>query len=95
MKVSRIFIYPIKSCGFIEVDRWPIDIYGLKYDRAWAIVDEKGVCLTQLKEPKLCLIRPQINLEKGVMVLNFAGKSLNIKIKNGITIFSGHNGDDM
>ncbi|XP_050540108.1 molybdenum cofactor sulfurase isoform X2 [Daktulosphaira vitifoliae] len=82
LKVSRIFVYPIKSCGFIEVNRWPVDTYGLKYDRTWAIINEKGVCITQIQEPKLCLIRPQINLCKSIMVLNFAGNLNN----NSVTI---------
>ena len=37
---------------------------GLEYDRSWAIVlNSDGSALNQKREPKLCLIRPTIDLE--------------------------------
>ncbi|XP_050540109.1 molybdenum cofactor sulfurase isoform X3 [Daktulosphaira vitifoliae] len=73
LKVSRIFIYPIKSCGAIEVQQWPLEVYGFRYDRMWAVVNEDGRCITQLQEPKLCLVKPEIDLFKEIMTLTYAG----------------------
>ncbi|XP_050419672.1 molybdenum cofactor sulfurase 1 isoform X2 [Adelges cooleyi] len=75
LRVSRIFVYPIKSCGSVEVNQWPLESYGLLYDRVWTVLSEDGVCMTQLKEPKLCLIQPEIDLFKGIMTLTYAGNS--------------------
>jgi len=73
LRVSRIFVYPIKSCGAFETDEWQLEPYGLLYDRNWAVVSDSGVCMTQLQEPKLCLVRPSIDLQKGTMTLVYAG----------------------
>jgi len=72
LKVSRLFVYPIKSCGAFEVNEWQLEPYGFQYDRSWAVVSDSGLCMTQLQEPKLCLVRPQIDLQKGTMTLVYA-----------------------
>ncbi|XP_050440727.1 molybdenum cofactor sulfurase-like [Adelges cooleyi] len=73
LRVSRIYVYPIKSCGGVKVDEWPLEMYGFRYDRIWAVFSEDGLCVTQLEEPKMCLIQPEINLSKGKMTLTYAG----------------------
>lgn len=74
LRVSRIFIYPIKSCGLFEINEWQLEPYGFLYDRNWAVVSESGICMTQLQEPKLCMVRPYIDLGKRTMTLIYAGK---------------------
>lgn len=74
LHVKRIFVYPIKSCGAFETDEWQLESYGFLYDRNWAVISDMGVCMTQLEEPKLCLIRPSMDLRKGTMSLVYAGK---------------------
>lgn len=78
LRVSRIFVFPIKSCGLFEIDEWQLESYGFLYDRNWAVVSESGICLTQLQEPKLCLVKPHIDLQKGIMTLVYAGKNNNV-----------------
>jgi len=75
LRVSRIFVYPIKSCGAYETDEWELEPYGFKYDRNFAVVSTSGVCLTQIEEPKLCLVKPYFDLKTGTMTLVYAGKS--------------------
>jgi molybdenum cofactor sulfurtransferase len=75
LHVSRIFVYPIKSCGAYETDEWQLESYGFQYDRNWAVISNTGVCMTQMEEPKLCLVRPYMDLQKGTMTLVYAGKS--------------------
>lgn len=72
LRVSRIFVYPIKSCGAYETDEWELEPYGFKYDRSWAVVSSSGVCMTQMEEPKLCLVKPYFDLKSGTMTLVYA-----------------------
>ncbi|XP_022171855.1 molybdenum cofactor sulfurase-like [Myzus persicae] len=72
LHVSRIFVYPIKSCGAYETKEWLLEPYGFQYDRSWAVVSEAGMCMTQMEEPKLCLVKPYIDLQRGTMTLVYA-----------------------
>ena len=47
LRVSDIFIYPVKSLGGIRVEKWEVVDTGLKYDRQWMLIDEKGHFLSQ------------------------------------------------
>lgn len=76
VRLSKIFIYPIKSCGRYEIDfSWKLTSKGLQYDREWMIVSSSGVCLTQKQETKLCLLMPIIDLKNNVLKLNFPGNN--------------------
>ncbi|XP_029341940.1 molybdenum cofactor sulfurase-like isoform X1 [Acyrthosiphon pisum] len=72
LHVSRLFVFPIKSCGAYETDEWQLETYGFQYDRNWAVVSTSGVCMTQMEDPKLCLVKPYIDLQKGTMTLVYA-----------------------
>ncbi|CAC5406878.1 ABA3 [Mytilus coruscus] len=69
--VTNICLYPVKSCGAFEVRDWEICETGLKFDREWMIVSESGVTISQKREPKLCLIKPQIDLVRKCLVLRY------------------------
>ncbi|XP_078093152.1 molybdenum cofactor sulfurase isoform X2 [Mustelus asterias] len=71
--LAKIYLYPIKSCAAVEVKKWPIGKQGLLYDRNWMIVNQNGVCISQKQEPRLCLIRPHIDLDQGIMTINAEG----------------------
>lgn len=43
------------------------------YDRNWVIVNEAGAALTQKREPKLCMIRPRIDLIARKLILEYHG----------------------
>jgi len=68
-QLTKIVIYPIKSCLGQEVDEWPICHTGLKYDRMFAIFDKLGRSITLKRNVKLGKIRPEVILEKDEMVL--------------------------
>lgn len=75
--LEEIAIYPIKSCGAFKIDTaWMIGNKGFQYDREWMIVNDSGVCLTQKKNTRMCMIQPIIDLKKNVMVLYFKGELL-------------------
>ncbi|XP_054266776.1 molybdenum cofactor sulfurase 2 isoform X2 [Macrosteles quadrilineatus] len=73
LRVTRVCLYPVKSCGALEVDSWPLDHRGLRYDRGWMVISDLGTALTQKHEPRMCLIRPLIDEEQGLMTLTFKG----------------------
>ena len=60
MHVSRLVVYPVKSCAGVSVDSWDLDSRGLRHDRSFMVVDADGRFLTQREQPRLALIRPQV-----------------------------------
>ncbi|XP_055912772.1 molybdenum cofactor sulfurase 3 [Eupeodes corollae] len=72
--LTKICIYPVKSCGSFEIHgSWEITERGFLYDRNWMIVDGNGMAVTQKTHIRMCLIRPRIDIEAGVLELAFPG----------------------
>ena len=65
--LEGIWVYPIKSCGGIRAQEWPLGPNGLLFDREWALVGDEGNVLTQKGLPKLALIQPRVDLTQGFM----------------------------
>ncbi len=65
--ISRLFVYPVKSCAGVEVQEALLTETGLDLDRAWMVVDAQGVFLTQRALPRMALIRPQIKTSELVL----------------------------
>jgi uncharacterized protein YcbX len=70
--LTRLFIYPVKSTRGIELDEAEIAATGLKWDRRWMIVDDKGRFLTQRERPQLARIVPEI---RDALVLSAPGRA--------------------
>ncbi|MEM0909488.1 MAG: MOSC N-terminal beta barrel domain-containing protein [Pseudomonadota bacterium] len=60
LTIKQLFIYPVKSLAGIEVVDWPALNTGLKWDRQFMLIDEKGMFVTQRQLPDMVLIRPSI-----------------------------------
>ena len=58
--ISRLYVYPVKSCAGVEVQQSLLTETGLEFDRAWMIVDGSGDFLTQRELPRMALIKPQL-----------------------------------
>jgi uncharacterized protein YcbX len=79
LAISRLFVYPIKSCAGVEVQEALLTETGLEFDRAWMVVNARGEFLTQRELPRMALIRPQ--LKHYEMVLRAPGMlALHIKL---------------
>ena len=65
--IARLFVYPIKSCAGVELREALITETGFDLDRAWMVVDEQGVFVTQRESPRMALIRPQIKTDEVVL----------------------------
>lgn len=61
LKISGIFIYPIKSLGGISLPAAATTDRGLQYDRRWMLVDGEGGFLSQRSHPTMALL--QVKLE--------------------------------
>ncbi len=60
VSVTGLFLYPVKSCAGIAIERGYIGRYGMKNDRRWMIVTSEGRYISQREEHRLALIRPSI-----------------------------------
>lgn len=70
--LSDIYIYPIKSLGGIRVQTAAVELRGLRHDRRWMLVDEKGQFLTQRQHAQMALL--QVSLQQdGLMVQHKQG----------------------
>lgn len=66
-RISRLFVYPIKSCAGVELQEAILTDTGLDLDRAWMVVDEQGKFVTQRELPRMALVRPQLKHHEVVL----------------------------
>jgi uncharacterized protein YcbX len=59
--VRRLCIYPVKSCGGIDLTEMRLDRRGPLLDRHWLIVDETGLFVTQRQCAKLATVHFRID----------------------------------
>ena len=60
LKLSEIYIYPIKSLGGIRLEKANITTRGLENDRRFMLVDENGQFLSQREYPQLAIFQTEI-----------------------------------
>ena len=63
ISLSRLRVYPVKSCRGIELTRALVTPTGLEHDREWMIVTPSGRFLTQREVPRLALIEPVLGTD--------------------------------
>lgn len=59
-QVSRLFVYPVKSCAGVALHEAMLTASGLDLDRAWMVVDARGEFVSQRELPRMALIRPTL-----------------------------------
>jgi len=76
LRLANIYIFPIKSCGAMEVNRWEMNLNtgNLLYDREFALIDASGMALRLCRYPKMGSIRPQIDLKKKILSVSAPGR---------------------
>ena len=60
LRISELFIYPIKSLGGIAVTSAQVTDRGFKHDRRWMLVDENGNFMTQRAIPEMALFNTDV-----------------------------------
>ncbi|MCF0050257.1 MOSC domain-containing protein [Dyadobacter sp. LJ53] len=81
MRVSEIWIYPVKSLGGIRLKEAKTEKKGLQYDRRWLIIDENNTFITQRVFHQMALI--DVALEKdGLKIFERNNSENNITVPN-------------
>ncbi len=65
--VSRLFIYPVKSCAGIALSQAVLTATGLEWDRAWMVVDAQGQFVSQRECPRMVLVQPALTTDALVL----------------------------
>ena len=58
--LAALYVYPVKSCRGIALERAQVTQAGLKHDREWMVVTPTGRFLTQRELPRLAVVVPQL-----------------------------------
>lgn len=69
--IKSLFVFPIKSCAAMKVNRWPILQTGrLSFDREFALVDSSGSAMRLHSHPRMSEIHPRIDLDTNSLVVS-------------------------
>lgn len=63
LRVSELWIYPIKSLGGIQVSQARVSDRGFLHDRRWMLVNESGRFLSQREFPDLALLQVSLQVD--------------------------------
>ncbi|RGP62466.1 molybdenum cofactor sulfurase [Fusarium longipes] len=81
VKVNSMTVYPIKSCAGYSIPSgvpWEVRPEGLAWDREWCLVHHgSGHALSQKRCPKMALLRPMLNFDKGELTVTYHGTEEN------------------
>ncbi|WP_106791052.1 MOSC domain-containing protein [Aquimarina sp. Aq78] len=80
LKISELYVYPVKSLGRIELQSATLSETGFEYDRYWMLADKNGKHITQREEPKLALF--QVALSQDSLLVTYKESSINIQLEN-------------
>ena len=64
IKLTQIWLYPIKSLGGISLLNAKVLGKGLRFDRRRMLVDEDNTAITQRAHPKMALFKSSISNER-------------------------------
>jgi len=71
IRVSGLFVYPVKSCRGIALDEAEVGATGFIHDRQWLVVDRHGTFMTQRDWPALA--RVTVSVESGGLRIGAEG----------------------
>ena len=67
LKITGLYIYPVKSMKGITLNRAQLTAKGLLNDRLWLVVSSSGRFVTQRDNPRMALIETSLN-DNGVLL---------------------------
>lgn len=76
IKVSELYIYPVKSLAGLKVESAQLSRFGLNNDRRWMVVDENGRFISQREVAKMATIKTIIDQDQ--LCLSHRGQSIAI-----------------
>lgn len=80
IEISKLVIYPIKSCCGVDVDNWEISDTGLLYDREWCFINSNNKIMGQKLYPQLAGVKVKLDFLQGTMKIFINGESISIKL---------------
>ncbi|MEM6496660.1 MAG: MOSC N-terminal beta barrel domain-containing protein [Pseudomonadota bacterium] len=78
MKLTGIFIYPVKSCAGTDLEKVTLDRFGPAGDRRWLVVDERGRFISQREHAAMALI--QVDPLRGGISLSTVDSNIEVAI---------------
>lgn len=69
LKISGLFVYPIKSLGGVALAKAQVTAWGLNHDRRWMLVNENNRFLSQREVPEMALLYVEITTN-GLVVIH-------------------------
>jgi uncharacterized protein YcbX len=90
IKIVSLHLYPIKSCGAVDVDEITVDERGPRWDRNWVVVDADGNFLTQRKFPQMAKIRLNLIINPSQNILRLVLPNLQSAELQLDTVMSAH-----
>jgi uncharacterized protein YcbX len=86
MQVSNLFIYPVKSCAGVSVQRARIGRYGFEFDRSMVIVKASTKRFqTQRQLPAMALLEPSVDFQSGQCTLSAPKLQLNSHVSPSVS----------
>lgn len=73
MRLTALYVYPVKSLAGCAVDSAGVDTLGLIGDRRYLVVDESGTFMTQRSHPRMALIRTALTADALTLYSTTAG----------------------
>jgi uncharacterized protein YcbX len=67
LRVSQLYIYPVKSLGGIALDSAIVTDRGFQYDRRWMLVDHNNLFISQREIHQMALLKLKI-IDNGILV---------------------------
>ncbi len=74
LRISALYVFPVKSCAGLRVDELTLDAMGAAGDRRFMLIDAHGRFVTQREHPRLALVAVT-RAEAGGVVLHTAGRT--------------------
>jgi uncharacterized protein len=71
LRLTSLVVYPIKSAAGLTPAAWGVDVFGLRHDRRWMVIDAAGNMISQRTHPRLALVHPAI--DDGTLRIETAG----------------------
>lgn len=83
--IESLSVFPIKSCGAFKIPegkRWEVKPEGLAWDREWCLIHQgTGAALNQKRYPRMALIRPDVDLDRGVLRIHCDGMKGSVSLE--------------
>ena len=70
--IDNLFVFPIKSCAAMKVNRWPIhrQTGRFLFDREFALVDSSGLAMRLHSYPQMSQIHSSIDLDTNILIVS-------------------------